>query len=159
MIPEMMPVRQWQDNYRAGAYKDKDVGAQRTAGWWEWECPNDTLARRLKEIAPVVMRIKEPLILDGYSVYFSNHLSNRKSLYDNVQFEPMNRAKKNDFFMIYVGNQDERDRLTLYTRRYGLNAPEFGCERIGEMVQYISGMARELDQGIRPPFLDSVYTR
>ena len=94
MIAEMMPVRQWQENYRAGAYKDKDVGAQRMAGWWEWECRNDALAGRLEMIAHMVMKIKEPLILDGYSVYFSNHLSDRKSLYDNVQFEPLNRAKK-----------------------------------------------------------------
>lgn len=154
MIPEMMPVREWQENYRAGAYKDKDVWAQRTAGWSTWECPNGDLTRRLKEIARMIMKIKEPLILDGYSVYFSNNLSNRKSLYDNVEFEPMNRAKKDHFFMIYMGNEDERDRLTLYTGRYGLDTPEFGCERTRDMIQYISGMARELDQGIRPPFLE-----
>lgn len=154
MNAEMMSVRQWQENYRAGAYRDKDAGAQRMAGWWVWECQNDALAGRLKKIAPVVMGIKEPLILDGYSVWFSNHLSDRESLYDNVQFEPLNRAKKDDFFMIHIGNEDEQDRLTLYTGRYGLHAPEFGCERTREMIQYISGMARELDQGIRPPFLD-----
>lgn len=154
MNPDVLTVRQWQEQYRAGAYEGKDVGAQRMAGWWEWECRNDTLAGRLKKIAHMVMKIKELLILDGYSVYFSNHLSDRKSLYDNVQFEPLNRAKKNDFFMIYIGNEDERDRLTLYIGRYGLDTPEFGCERTREMVQYISGMARELDQGIKPSILE-----
>lgn len=154
MNRDQMTVRQWQETYRAGAYKSRDADIQQAAGWWDWECRNDALAGRLKKIAPVVMRIKEPLILDGYSVWFSTHRSDRKSLYDNVQFEPLDRAKQDGFFMIYIGNADEQSRLTLYTRRYGLHAPEFGCERTCEMIQYISGMAREMDHGVRPPFLD-----
>lgn len=151
---ENISVRQWQALYRGGAFAGKDLDTQRAAGWWDWECHDTALAGRLKKIASVVMGIKEPLILDNYSVCFSNHRTDRELLYDNMQFEPLDKAEEIGFFMIFVGYPEEPYQFTLYTRRFGIHTAEFGCERACEMVQYISGVARESSQGIRPPFLD-----
>ena len=71
-MPDELSVRQWQGLYRAGAFDDKDLIVQRQAGWWDWHCHWDALAGRLKKIAPVVMGITEPILLDNYSLWFAN---------------------------------------------------------------------------------------
>ena len=43
--------------------------------------------------------------------------------------------------------------MTLYTERYGYDAPEFCCGNVREMTAYINAMAPELAQGIQPRFV------
>ena len=154
-MPDELSVRQWQGLYRAGAFDGKDLDTQRHAGWWDWHCHWDALAGRLKKIAPVVMGITEPIILDNYSLWFANVRSTgRKAVYDRVQFEPLGDQRDGRTFRVDFGNPNEPDKWALYTERFSLAAPEHSCARVRDMVQYISAMARELEQGIRPPFLE-----
>nr|WP_300838671.1 hypothetical protein [uncultured Acetatifactor sp.] len=155
MKPEGISVRQWQELYRAGAFDDKDVIVQRQAGWWDWQCHWDALAGRLKRIAPVVTGIKEPIILDNYSIWFANVRSpGRKAVHDHVQFEPLGDKSNEKIFRVEFGDPNVPDKWALYTNRFSLDAPEYGCARVRDMVQYISTMACELEQGILPSFLD-----
>lgn len=148
-------VRQWQEKYQAGAFKDKDIDTQRAAGWWNWRCRDDALAGRLKLIAPVVMGIEEPFILDNYAVMLMNDTGRDKLMYDRVWFQPLDGETGDiEAFRVEFRSPDEEDRWTLYTERFGFHAPEFGCGHVRDMVQYITAMAREMQQGVRPAFLD-----
>lgn len=154
-MPEEISVRQWQEKFQAGVFDSKDLDTQRQAGWWDWHCHWDALAGRLKRIAPVVTGIREPIILDNYSLWFANVRSaGRKAVYDRVQFESLDDKSGEKIFRVEFGNPNDPNKWTLYTKRFGFAAPEYGCNRVRDMVQYISTMACELEQGIRPPFLD-----
>ena len=154
-VPEDIPVRQWQEKYRAGAYASKDVDVQRSAGWWNWNCRSDVLAERLKQIAPVVMRIKEPFILDNYFVWFINTNAHDKLVYDSVRFQPLDKARDRlEFFKVDFHSPDEWDNWALYTQRFGLHASEFSCGHVRDMARYIASMAWEMEHGVNPPFLD-----
>ena len=90
MTSKSLSVRQWQERYQARVFDCKDITVQREAGWWNWHCRNDVLANRLTRIAPVVMGITSPLILDQCSVWFANECTENKLLYDSVRFERLN---------------------------------------------------------------------
>ena len=155
MSSDEITVRQWQENYRTGAYRSKDVDIQRGAGWWNWNCRNDALAGRLRLIAPVIMKLNEPFVLNHYCVWFVNEGKWREAIYDSVRFEPLDGGPDDvKFFKVDFRNPKEPDKWTLYTKRFGLHSQEFGCGHVDEMVTYIVGLARELEQGVRPPFLD-----
>ena len=146
-------VRQWQKQYQAGAFDSKDAAVQREAGWWRWHCRDDVVANRLKRIAPVVMGIKSPLILDQCSVWFANEYTENKLLYDSARFERLNGSTNDLFFMVDYKDSRQPDKWTLYTKRFGFHAPEFGCSHVQAMTRYIDRMAHELEQGIVPSFL------
>lgn len=154
MIPDMLSVRQWQEQYRAGTFNSKEAAVQREAGWWHWCCREDAVAGRLKRIAPVVTGIRTPLVLDQYFVWFTNERTERRLLYDSVRFERLDGTHDKKFFMVDYNNPCHPDKWTLYTERFGLHAPEFGCNHVRDMVEYIEKMVQELEQGIRPSFLD-----
>ena len=154
MNPEEVSVRQWQNNYRAGAYSSKDIDVQRSAGWWNWHCRDDVLAGRLKRIAPLVLGIKVPFVLDHFTVWFTNERGDRRTVYDSVRFEMLAGPRSKNFFMVDLNNPREPSRWTLYTQRFGLYTAEYGCAHVRDMIRYIDAMAQELELGIRPPFLD-----
>ena len=52
---ENISVRQWQTLYRLGAFRGKDLATQCSAGWYDWFCRDESLAGRLKQIAPAVI--------------------------------------------------------------------------------------------------------
>lgn len=146
-------VRQWQEQFRAGAFDSKDNAVQREAGWWHWCCREDAVAGRLKRIAPVVMGIKSPFILDHCAVWFTNERTEHKLLYDSVRFELLNGTRSDTFLMADFKDPRQPDIWTLYTKRFGFHAPEFGCGRVRDMTEYIDQMAHEVEQGVIPPFL------
>ncbi len=148
-------VREWQGKFQAGAFDGKDLDTQRQAGWRDWHCHVDALAGRLKRIAPVVTGIREPFILDSYAVWFANvRCPGRKAVYDRVWFEPLDHTREGLTFSLNYSSPDEPEKWALYTERFGFQSPEFGCARVQDMIEYISRMAPELEQGVRPSFLD-----
>lgn len=155
-MKDKMSVRQWQEQFRAGAYDGRELDTQRKAGWQDWSCHFGALAGRLKRIAPVVMGIREPFVLDNYTVWFVNQRCSRewKAAYDSVRFEPLGGARNGKLFMVDYRSPREPENWTLYTERSGLSAPEYGCAHVQDMVRYISSMARDLERGVRPSFLD-----
>lgn len=153
MTSEKRSVRQWQEQFRAGAFDSRDTAVQREAGWWDWHCRSDVIAGRLKRIAPVVMGIESPLILDQCSVWFINECTENKLLYDSARFERLNSSINGLFFKVDFNDPRQPDKWTLYTKRFGFHTPEFGCGHVRDMTRYINNMARELEQGIMPPFL------
>ena len=153
MMPNEISIRQWQERYQAGAFDSKDTAVQRETGWWDWHCREDAVAGRLKRIAPAIMGIESPLILDHCAVWFVNEYTENKLLYDSARFEQLGGPINDLIFMVNLNDPRQPDKWTLYTKRFGFHAPEFCCSHVRDMTEYINRMAQELEQGIIPPFL------
>jgi len=150
---EHISVRQWQERFRAGAYENKDLKVQCAAGWYDWFCRDEALARRLKKISKVVMGITDPYILDNYYVWFMDNCPVVGGLYDEARFEPLSGNRDGKYFVVSLDSPYESRRWTLFTERYDFGAPEYECENVRDMVKYINSMAHELEQGIIPAFV------
>ena len=148
-----MSVRTWQERFRAGDFSSRDRAVQCEAGWYDWFCRDDALAGRLKKISSVVLGITDPFILDNYYVWFKNNCPLEGPLYDDVRFEPLTGERDGKYFLVALDSHHELIKWTLYTERYGYDAPEFCCGNVREMTAYINAIAPELAQGIQPRFV------
>ena len=146
-------VRQWQDRFRAGEFNSRDRTVQCEAGWYDWFCRDEALAGRLKKISKVVMSISDPFILDNYYIWFKNNCPMVGPLYDDVRFEPLAGERDGKYFVVALDSPHEEKKWTLFTERYGYDAPEFECDNVREMSKYINGIAHEMENGIVPAFV------
>lgn len=148
-----MSVREWQKRFRAGDFSSRDRAVQCEAGWYDWFCRDDALAGRLKKISSVVLGITDPFILDNYYVWFKNNCPLSGPLYDDVRFEPLSGERDGKYFVVALDSPHELVKWTLFTERYGYDAPEFCCSNVREMTAYINNIAAELAQGFQPHFV------
>lgn len=146
-------VRQWQERFRAGAFSARDTATQCAAGWYDWFCQDEALAGRLKKIAPVVMGITAPFILDNYYVWFKNNCPCSGPLYDDVRFEPLSGERNGKYFVVSLDSPHERMKWALTTERFGFDTPEFECRNVRDMVKYINGLGPQLEQAVLPAFI------
>ena len=147
---ENISVRQWQSLYRMGAFKDKDRAIQIEAGWYDWFCRDEGLAGRLKQIAPVVMGITDPFILDNFYVWFKNNCPLDGPLYDDVRFEPLSGERGGKYFLVIKDSPHEKSKWTMYTERYGFQEPEFQCGNVRQMVERLNRLGPELEGKAMP---------
>lgn len=144
-------VRQWQGLYRMGAFASPARSVQIEAGWYDWFCRDEGLAGRLRKIAPVVMGITDPFILDNYYVWFKNNCPCSGPLYDDVRFEPLSGERNGKYFVVTKDSPHEKSKWTLHTERYGFQEPEFECGNVRQMVARINLIGPELAQGVPDP--------
>lgn len=150
-MPDELSVRQWQEKFLNGDFASKDVAVQCEAGWFDWFCQDKALAGRLKKIAPVVMRIEAPFILDNYCVCFKNSCPVSGPLYDDVRFEPLSGKRDGKYFVVTLDSPHEHVKWTLHTERSGFERPEFRSNSVTIMAEYINGIARSLERGEAAP--------
>ena len=148
---ENISVRQWQAMYRLGAFSGKDTATQCEAGWYDWFCRDDSLAGRLKQIAPAVMGITDPFILENFYVWFKNNCPCTGPLYDDVRFEPLSGERNGKYFLVIKDSPHEKAKWVLYTERYGFQEPEFQCGNVREMLRCVNQLGPELQQGAPGP--------
>lgn len=148
---ENISVRQWQTMYRMGTFSDKNRSVQIEAGWYDWFCQDESLAGRLKQIAPAVMGITDPFILDNFYVWFKNNCPLNGPLYDDARFEPPSGERGGNYFLVIKDSPHEKAKWTLYTERYGFQEPEFQCGNVREMIRYLNQLGLELAQGAPDP--------
>lgn len=153
MSREEISVRQWQEQFKAGAFNSADIHTQCTAGWYDWFCQDYALAGRLKKIGKVVMGITDPFILDNYSVCFKNNSLTSGQMYDDARFEPLEGERSGKYFLVSLDSPHERAKWSLFTERYGFDAPEFDCRNVRDMIKYMNVIGPELRKGLVPPFI------
>ena len=144
-------VRQWQELYRMGAFSSKSRAVQIEAGWYDWFCRDEGLAGRLKQLAPVVMGITDPFILDNYYLWFKNNCPCSGPLYDDVRFEPLSGERGGKYFLVTKDCPYEDAKWVLYTERYGFQEPEFECGNVRQMVTRLNQLGAELERGVPDP--------
>ena len=146
-MEERISIREWQKRYKAGDYRSKERSVQCDAGWYDWFCKDESLAGRLRQLAPVIMGITEPYILDNYYLWLKNNCPVVGNLYDDVRFEPLSGERNGRYFLIMLNSPHEKKRWTLYTERKGFENPEFACDRVREMVGYLNRHGKEIWNG------------
>ncbi len=149
---ENISVRQWQAMYRMGAFSGKDRSVQIEAGWYDWFCRDESLAGRLKQLAPVVLGITDPFILDNFYVWFKNNCPLNGPLYDDARFEPLSGERGGNYFLVIKDSPHEKAKWVLYTERYGFQEPEFQCGNVREMIRYVNGLGPQLGAPAKPSF-------
>ena len=152
-MTDELSVRQWQEQFRAGAFNAGDIYTQCRAGWYDWFCQDEALAGRLKKIARVVMGITDPFILDNYYVWFKNNCPLDGPLYDDARFEPLSGERGGKYFVISLDSPHERMKWALTTERFGFDTPEFECRNVRDMVKYINELGPQLEQNTIPDFV------
>lgn len=82
-----MTLAQWLENYAAGQYANPSVNTQIEAGWWDWFCSNQSLANRLKKLAPKVKKIakSEKIDVNATYVFFKNNCPIQGPTYDDFR--------------------------------------------------------------------------
>ena len=148
---ENISVGEWQTLYRAGAFDAKERAVQCEAGWYDWFCRDESLAGRLKQLAPVVMGITDPFILDNYYVWFKNNCPMAGPLYDDVRFDPLTGERDGKYFLVTKDSPHEKAKWVLYTERHGFDEPEFQCANVRDMIRYVNRLGPELVQGVPDP--------
>ena len=157
MSEEHISVRQWQALCRSGAFRTSDYFAMEKAGWYNWNCSSESLAGRLKKLAKVVMGVTQPFILDHYFILCRNLSSRFDKLYDEVGFVPLVEADQRKCFWVTLDDPYHRKKWSLFTVRYGVEAPEFDCGDIRVLIQYINKIAPELEQDLMAPFVQEKW--
>ncbi len=146
-MEEHISVRKWQKQYRASRYSSRERSEQCEARWDDWFSKDEALAGRLKQLAPVILGITEPCILDNYYLWLKNNCPVVGNLYDDVRFEPLTGERNGRYFLVMLNSPHEETRWTLYAERYGFDDPAFGCGNAREMAQYINQHGREFWEG------------
>ncbi len=137
-------VREWQERFKSGAYSDPERSVQCDAGWYDWFCRDEALVKRLRQLAPLILGITEPAILDNYYLWLKNNCPVKGPLYDDVRFEPLEGERDGRYFIVQRCSPWENHRWTLYTERRGFDEPEFGCRNVREMVKYINSVGKSI---------------
>jgi len=84
---EERSLKEWLEQYKAGAFDSKNVGTQCDAGWYDWFCCDTSLAGRLKKMAPKVQQIAKSKKIDTEKTYvwFKNNCPFDGKLYDDFR--------------------------------------------------------------------------
>ena len=141
---ERNSVREWQNRYKAGNYNSKARSVQCTAGWYDWFCRDEGLLGRLKQLAPLILGITEPAILDNYYLWLKNNCPVKGPLYDDVRFEPLEGERNGRYFIVQHKSPWETHNWTIYTERRGFEEPEFGCTNVRDMCKYINEVGESI---------------
>lgn len=82
-----LTLRQWISAWDAGKFLATDCQTQIDAGWFDWFCKDESLARRLKRMAPKVKKIarSKKIDIDKMYVWFKNNCPFDGKLYDDFR--------------------------------------------------------------------------
>ena len=136
-------VREWQKKYRAGEFNNPSVDTMVAAGWFDWFCSGRALLGRMKKLAPLILAITDPNILDNYYVFFKNNCP-CGPLYDDIRFDTLDSSREGCYFVITRKDEREKQLWTLYTERNGYDYPEAGFDNVRDAAAYLNANAYSL---------------
>lgn len=116
MAKRNMTLREFCERYRRGDFKSKDRDVQVEAGWYRYcYCDDAAVLRRLKKIWKVLKGITDDFVLDSYYVRFHNCKSFKGSLYDTIEFFPIDEKRLEKlYFDVTIGCKiDSKNKYTV----------------------------------------------
>lgn len=144
---ENITVREWIKEFNAGEFKAKDVDTQVEAGWRDWFCSDEALARRLEKMGNIIKDIKSDFILDNYRVWFKNNCPVIYPKYDDFRFEPLDKSKRDQlYFGVRCGHPyGSKHVYEIFTARAGYTE-EFKCKNKKEVLTAIERLAEDFQK-------------
>lgn len=79
-------VQEFVEQFKAGEFESKDFDTQCKAGWFDWFCKTESLARKLKPLGTFVKQIVDSEKFDKHKTYvfFKNNCPLIGPLYDSL---------------------------------------------------------------------------
>jgi hypothetical protein len=139
----MITLRKWIKNFINGMYDGPDVQTQIDAGWFDWFCSDEKLARNTQKIGNVLKDIDDDYILDNFSVSFDNGYPYTELLYDSICFKKLHNGLVEDsseeHFVVTIDDKRESSKYCIWTRRKG--EVEYRCKTKRDLLYAITDLA------------------
>ena len=114
--------------------------------WYDWFCSSKALLGKTKRLVGMLSKVKNPTILDNYTVWFKNNCPCCGPLYDDIRFEPLKAdhtkdERKDRYFILCVNDVREKNRYMVWTERKSEN--EFGADTTKEVFDFINNLVND----------------
>ena len=114
--------------------------------WYDWFCSDKALVGKTKRLTGMLSKIKNPKVLDNYTVWFKNNCPMCGPLYDDMRFEPLKADKTEDdrkgrYFVIGVGDKREKTNYTVWSEQD--NIEDFGADTTKEVGEYVDKLVEK----------------
>ena len=145
-MKDTITVREWIKNFNEGKYDDTNFNTQVDAGWYDWFCSTDSLAKRLKKMGKIIKDIKNDYILDNYYVWFKNNCPCTFSLYDDFRFEPLNEEERDRKYFLVQCDHPHGDEMmyNIATARNDYKT-EFKCKNKSQVLKVIEKLGKDFE--------------
>lgn len=124
-MSDNISLRSWLNNFDSGKYSANDVKVQCDAGWFDWFCKDESLARKTLTLAPKVRKVSKSPKIDIDKVYllFKNNCPLYGSLYDDFRI-----CSIEDGEVVYTvipknGHQTKKGVTEIWGRKNDFGAP------------------------------------
>lgn len=87
MDKKNMTIQEWIGKFLTGKFDSSDLDTQIGAGWYDWFCKDETLAKRTKKLGKKLIEIAKSNKFDVSKTYvfFKNNCPCNGSLYDDFR--------------------------------------------------------------------------
>ena len=114
--------------------------------WYDWFCSDKALLGKTKRLVGMLGKVKNPVILDNYTVWFKNNCPMCGPLYDDIRFEPLKAdhtedERKDRYFVLCVKDNREPKNYMVWTERKMEN--EFGADTTKEAFDFINNLVND----------------
>ena len=135
-------LRQWQKNYKNGAYNNPGFQTMCKAGWYDWFCKDTSLKGKLDKMAKIIIQISDngKVDLDNSYVWFKNNCPLAYPLYDD--FRIADRETGRNIYVVDMPSEYTKQTQGAGYVVYGLvndyREPLFKCNDMRDLVKWFN---------------------
>ena len=137
-MKERKTTRQWQEAFAAGEFDASDVRTQIEAGWYDWFCKDESLARKTQRLGRIVAKVRDggKVDLDATYVWFKNNCPICGPLYDDFRFADIKTGDV--IFTVCVDDKREASKYSVWGRANGFDGPIIGFSNSRDLVKWLN---------------------
>lgn len=114
--------------------------------WYDWFCSDKALLGKTKRLTSMLSKIKNPKVLDNYTVWFKNNCPMCGPLYDDMRFEPLKADKTEDerngrYFVVVVKDAREDHNYVVWSEKDDVK--DFGADTTKDAFEYVDKLVKD----------------
>lgn len=116
-MEQKISIKEWIAKFNRGEYDLPDVRTQIKAGWWDWFCRDQSLAKKTEKMGNIIRQLKDGgkfSTKENY-VWFKNNCPLTAPLYDDFRIASMGDGEVQA--TIVIGDKRNNHRYTVYGRK------------------------------------------